>query len=174
MRPVNWAVDHAGFTVPELDPAVDFFVEALGAQVVVRGGPYDDVGYQWPGEASPEPATLRLAILRLGEHNVELLEYADCDSSPRDDAPRPSEQGAAHLALYVDDISGAVQELSRRDGFHILGEVITEEVGALTGLDWVYVLTPFRLVLELIRWPLGMPYEEQTRARLAGPPAWAA
>jgi catechol 2,3-dioxygenase-like lactoylglutathione lyase family enzyme len=173
VRQINYAVDHVGFTVPDLDSAVAFFCDAFGAEVALRAGPYDNVGYRWPDESEPESATLRLAILRLGDRNIELLEYADCASSPRDEAPRPSEQGAGHLALYVDDIHGAARELAGRGGCQVLGEVVTEQDGPLAGLAWVYVLTPFRLVIELIRWRPGMPYEQVAAVRLAGPPVFA-
>jgi catechol 2,3-dioxygenase-like lactoylglutathione lyase family enzyme len=168
--PVKWAIDHVGFTVPDLDQAVAFFHDAFGCELVLRAGPYDSAGYILPGAQEPEPATLRLAILRLGNHNIELLEYATPDANGTRGAPPQSQVGAGHIALYVDDIAGAVSELSSRPGVEILGEVIQEEDGPMAGLEWVYVLTPVGLVVELIRWPLGMPYEQTSSARLAGPP----
>jgi hypothetical protein len=83
--------------------------------------------------------------------------------------PRPSERGAGHLAFYVDDIQSALDELSARDGVQVLGAIETE-TGAMAGLKWVYVMTPWGMVLELINWPLGMPYEETTAIRLVPPP----
>ena len=168
---MSWAVDHVGFTVPDLDEAIAFFSDVVGAQLVFRAGPYEHVGYRWPDEAQPEPAKLTLAILRLGEsHNIEFLEYAECASNPRPAPARPSEQYAGHLALYVDDVAGAADRF-RDHGGQILGEVIEEQEGPLTGLEWVYALTPWGMVVELIRWPRGMPYERTTTARLAEPPA---
>lgn len=171
MTHVARAIDHAGFTVPDLDKAIDFFVDAFGCQVVLRCGPYDNVGYVWPGETEAEPGSLRLAILRHGSHNVELLEYRDCTSCRLREPPRPAELGSGHIAFYVDDIVGAVDELRARPGVRILGEIATEEEGPLKGLAWVYLLTSWGMLIELIRWPLGMPYEQTTTARLANPPA---
>jgi catechol 2,3-dioxygenase-like lactoylglutathione lyase family enzyme len=168
---VTWAVDHIGFAVPDLDEAVEFFCGAFGCELVLRAGPYDTVGYRWPGESAPEKASLRLAFLRHGDHNVELLEYRDCRSSPRAELPRPSEQGAAHIAFFVDDVHAAVEDLRSWAGVEILSDVITEADGPLAGLEWVYVRTPWGMVVELIRWPLHMPYEQTTSARLAGPSA---
>ncbi len=171
MSHVRWAVDHPGFTVPDLEQAIDFFRDVFGCELVFRAGPYEHVGYRWPGESQPESATLTLAILRLGEaHNIELLEFADCASNPRRGPARPSELYAGHLAMYVDDVGAAVEDL-RAHGAQILGEVIEESDGPLTGLEWVYTLTPWGMVIELIRWPRGMPYERTTTARLAEPPA---
>jgi catechol 2,3-dioxygenase-like lactoylglutathione lyase family enzyme len=169
MTRLDWAVDHAGFTVPDLDEAVEFFCAAFGCELVLRAGPYDSVGYIWPGEPEAEPATLRLALLRHGAHNLELLEYRGC-AAQLSAPPRPSEPGSGHIAFYVDDVSAALEELGALPGVRILGPVITEQEGPLTGLDWVYVLTPWGMLVELIRWPLGMPYERTTSSRLAAPP----
>jgi catechol 2,3-dioxygenase-like lactoylglutathione lyase family enzyme len=168
---VTWALDHAGFTVPDLDQAVAFFCEVFGFELVCEAGPYNGVGYVWPGEQNAEEATLRLALLRLGEHhNVELLEYRK-PGQPEPEPMRPSTVGNGHLALYVTDIEGALEDLRARDGVRALGEVIRESDGPLAGLEWVYAMLPWGMVVELIRWPLGMPYERSTSARLASPPA---
>src|SRR5581483_995903 len=78
------SIDHVGFTVPDLDEAVEFFCDVLGCELVLREGTYDNCGYVWPGESEPERATVRLAILRHGDsHNVELLEYREPESGVR-------------------------------------------------------------------------------------------
>jgi catechol 2,3-dioxygenase-like lactoylglutathione lyase family enzyme len=176
--PVRWAVDHVGFTVPDLDVALELFCDVLGCELVLRGGPYDDAGYVWPGEKTPERRSLRLAILRHGEaHNIELLEYRD--PGARNGAPepaeamRPSQGGHAHIAFYVSDVNAAVAELRARAGVELLGAVTTEQDGPLQGLEWVYVLLPWGMVIELIRWPPGMPYERTTSARMAPPPSYS-
>ena len=35
------AFDHVGMAVPDLDQAVDFFVDVFGFDVVITAGPYD-------------------------------------------------------------------------------------------------------------------------------------
>lgn len=50
------AFDHVGMAVPDLDQAVEFFVDALGFDVVITAGPYDDFGYVWPGDSGPSEA----------------------------------------------------------------------------------------------------------------------
>jgi catechol 2,3-dioxygenase-like lactoylglutathione lyase family enzyme len=170
-RPIEWAVDHAGFTVPDLDEAVAFFCDAFGCELVCQAGPYDSVGYVWPGDESDEQATLRLALLRHREyHNIELLEYRKAGSTETPPM-RPSTVGNGHLAFYVDDVQGAADELARRPRVQLLGAVIRENDGPLAGLEWVYVMLPWGMVIELLRWPRGMPYERSTSARLSEPPA---
>lgn len=36
--------------VPNLEEAIDFFVKAFDCEHVITGGPYDNVGWVWPGE----------------------------------------------------------------------------------------------------------------------------
>ncbi|TQR82397.1 VOC family protein [Mycobacterium hodleri] len=166
------AVDHVGLTVPDLDQAVTFFTEAFGCEEIFRAGPYSDCGYFWPGEAQPEVATVRLAMLRHGgTHNVELLEYKDRSRVDRPEAPRPTERGGAHLAFYVDDIHALVDALRQRNDVRFLGVVEREQGGPIDGLEWVYLLTSWGLVIELLRWEPGqLPYEVGTSARLIPPP----
>jgi hypothetical protein len=83
---------------------------------------------------------------------------------------RPSQPGHAHVAFHVNDVKAAAMELRRRAGVELLGSIITEHDGPLQGLEWVYVLLPWGMVIELIRWPPGMPYERTTTARMAPPP----
>jgi len=167
---MNWAIDHIGFTVSNLDQAVDFFQDALNCEVVLRAGPYPDCGYIWPGEPSPEPATVNLAVLRYDDtHNIELLEYQNTRLDERPEPVRPCERGAAHFAIYVDDVPAALGRMLRHDGVRPLGAPMTEDGGPLEGLEWVYVATPWGLIIELLRWPLGMPYEQTTDARLIEP-----
>ncbi|MDI9978693.1 VOC family protein [Rhodococcus sp. IEGM 1307] len=170
---MQWAVDHVGFTVPDLDQAVDFFVSALGCEVVLRSGPDPNVGYIWPGESEAEAAVVRLAVLtHASQHNIELLEYKN--TSATSVAPRPSQPGGCHLAFYVEDVQAAVDHLTQFDGVRMMGQVMTEESGPIEGLDWVYILTPWGMAIELLRWMPGLPYEATTEARLVSPAFLAA
>lgn len=169
------AVDHVGLTVPDLDAAIAFFVDAFDAEVVVQAGPYDDCGYVWEGESAPEKMTVRLAVLRHGgTHNIELLEYTNRERPVDTAAPRPADPGGAHLAFYVEDIHEVADRLGARDDVRVLAAVDTERGGPLDGLDWCYLLTSWGLVIELIRWlPGELAYEQTTSARLV-PPRWLA
>jgi catechol 2,3-dioxygenase-like lactoylglutathione lyase family enzyme len=164
------AVDHIGVSVPDLDEAISFFVDVFGFEVVLRAGPYDNFGYVWPGEDGPEQANLRLAVLRQGDHNVELLEYSGRSAGDLSPAPRPADPGGMHLALYVEDIYEAEARLKGRSDIRFLCPVEKEQGGPLDGLDWAYLLTSWGLVIELIRWQPGLPYEAATEKRLAPPP----
>lgn len=171
---VRRSFDHIGMAVPDLDHAVAFFVDALGFDVAITAGPYDNFGYVWPGETEPEAGTLRQANLVLGDSfNLELLEYTNRTVAEQGPAPRPADPGGMHLAFHVDDIHAAVDELKRRSDITSLSEVIREDGPPLDGLLWTYFRTDFGLVLELIQWQPGtLPYEATTPHRMA-PPPWA-
>ncbi|MFC8181711.1 VOC family protein [Rhodococcus sp. NPDC057297] len=169
---VKRAFDHLGMAVPNLEQAVDFFVDALGFDVVITAGPYDDFGYIWPGETEPEPGTLRQANLVLGDSfNLELLEYTNRTAELPNAAPRPADPGGWHLCMHVDDIDAASAELTARADTESISPVIREQ-DDMDGLRWAYFRTDWGLVLELIQWQPGMPYERGTTHRMALP-RWA-
>lgn len=169
---MKWNIDHVGITVPDLDQAVEFFVSALGCELVLRAGPDADVGYIWPGETEPEESVCRLAILTHdSQHNIELLEYRNTSGAASSEHPRPSQTGGYHLAFHVEDMQSAIERLTAFDGVRVMGKVLTEPSGPLEGLDWVYLMTPWGMVIELLRWMPGLPYEGATDARLV-PPAF--
>ncbi|RBI59952.1 hypothetical protein DMJ13_19835 [halophilic archaeon] len=61
-------VHHVGITVPDLDAAVDFFVEAIGCDELYRKGPFgDSEGRTMERRLDVHPdATASLAMLRWG------------------------------------------------------------------------------------------------------------
>lgn len=156
-------------SVPDIDEAIEFFVDALGFEIVIREGPYDDFGYVWPGDTAPETGRLRQANLVLGDSfNLELLEYGQRSIEPPNRAPRPSDPGGWHLAVHVDNIEVASQELLQRSDVRPLSGVVVE-TGLMNDLKWAYFRTDWGLVLELIQWSPGMSYESLTDLRMAAP-----
>ena len=106
------SADHMGFVVPDLDGAVSFFVEVLGAEEVFRIAPISDPnGDSMTRKVGVHPrATVRGAMLRFGPAtNVEFLQY-DVPGQAKA-SPEVSDIGAAHLAVFVDDIDAAGERL---------------------------------------------------------------
>lgn len=169
--PGRICVDHVGYTVPDLDKAVELFVNVFGCEIVFTGGPYDDAGYVWPGETKPERTPMRCALLTHGgTTNVELLEYQNPgqkDAVP----PRPCEKGGAHICFFAEDIEEAVKILRSRADVLVMGDIEKEAGGAIDSADWIYTVTTWGLVIEIMRWKPGeLPYEKTTDARLVPPP----
>lgn len=160
------AVHHVAYTVPDLDQAVEFFTDVIGAELVYRLGPVQGEG-DWMTRQLNVAADARaqIAMLRLGPvTNLELFEYTAPDQ--RQSLPRNSDWGGHHLAIYVTDVDAAVDYLLTRPGVRVLGEPQTILDGPIAGDRWVYFLTPWGMQLELIHLPAGTPHEQHTQARL--------
>ena len=165
------AVHHVAFTVPDLDQAVDFFIEVLGAELLYRIGPVEDKEGDWMTRqlGVDRDAAAHIAMLRLGPvTNLELFEYTAPDQ--RRELPRNSDWGGHHLAVAVADVDTAVAYLRAQPGVEVLGEPQTiTDGGPIHGDRWVYFRTPWGLQLEVLRMPPYMPYERATDARLYSP-----
>jgi catechol 2,3-dioxygenase-like lactoylglutathione lyase family enzyme len=163
-------LDHVGLTVPDLDQAVAFFVDMVGARELFRHGPYGG-GPDTPRQFG-RPADSRvagIAMLRLDDLNLELLQFHSPTASRT--RPRPDEAGGHHLALYVDDLDGAL-ETCRAAGLDILGSPMDlpgPESGP--GARFVFVLAPWGLVVELVTYPQGKVWLHEHPGDLVDPRA---
>jgi len=162
-------IDHVGFSVPDLDEAVDFFVTVLGAEEVLRHGslpPNPEVSVRQFAR-HPASALQGISMLRLGPLTIELIQYSSPDQ--RTDWPSTSDFGGHHLALYVDDLDAAVADL-RSAGVDVLGDPMDlrgPEAGA--GARFIYFRAPWGLFCELVSYPSGKAYEASTDRRLFDP-----
>lgn len=162
-------VDHAGIVVRDLDEAVRFFVDVVGADLLFRSPPA--TGLESKEEAAPD-TTVAVAFLRFGPNlNLELLQF----TGPNAPAPPPrvSDNGAVHIAIWVEDVARAADYLRAQPGVEIIGDIGKPSTGADKGATWVYARTPFGVHLELVNRPPHMPYERDATDRFYGPvPAW--
>jgi catechol 2,3-dioxygenase-like lactoylglutathione lyase family enzyme len=161
--------DHIGFTVPDLEQAVAFFVDVIGCEPFYELGPFraDDAWMAEHLNVHPRAVMKRLRFLRCRNgSNFELFEY----EAPGQGGTQPanSDVGGHHLAFYVDDIGQAVAYLQAR-GIRVLGEPTVRASGPSAGQSWVYFLSPWGMQLELVSYPRGKGYELQTTARLWHP-----
>jgi len=161
--------DHIGFTVPNLEQAVDFFVNVIGCEPFYELGPFES-NTDWMAthlNVHPRAVMKKLKFLRCGfGSNFEIFEYASPDQNTQQ--PRNSDVGGHHLAFYVDDISAAVAYL-KSQGLRVLGEPTIRTSGPNAGQTWVYFLSPWGMQLELVSFPNGKGYERETSRRLWHP-----
>lgn len=158
--------DHIGFTVPNLDEAIDFFVNVIGCEPFYELGPFetDDDWMAVHLNVHPRTVMRRLKFLRCGHGtNFELFEYESPDQKMTQ--PKNSDIGGHHLAFYVDDIQQAVAHLES-NGVRIQGEPTVRTAGPSAGQTWVYFLTPWDMQCELVSFPGGKGYERETDRRL--------
>lgn len=162
--------DHIGFTVPDLNAAIAFFVDVLGCEPFYELGPFQDDSGDWMEthlDVHPRTVMRRLKFLRCKNgSNFELFEYEAPDQ--RREQPKNSDVGGHHLAFYVDDIDAAVSYL-RSKGVRVLGQPTVRASGPNAGQTWVYFLSPWGMQLELVSFPDGKGYERETDARLWHP-----
>ncbi|MGO9773617.1 MAG: VOC family protein [Roseiarcus sp.] len=162
-------VDHIGFTVPNLQEAVAFYVDVLGCEPFYELGPFqsDDDWMANQLNVHPRAVMRRLKFLRCGHSsNFEIFEYEAPDQ--RRIQPKNSDVGGHHLAFYVDDMDAALGHL-RAHGVRILGEPVLRTSGPSAGQTWVYFLTPWGMQCELVSYPSGKAYEAETDRRLWDP-----
>jgi catechol 2,3-dioxygenase-like lactoylglutathione lyase family enzyme len=161
--------EHIGFTVPNLDEAVDFFVKVIGCEPFYELGPFQSNGdwMQTQLNLHPRAVMKRLKFLRCGNgSNFEIFEYSAPDQ--RLDQPKNSDIGGHHLAFYVDDINEAIAYL-KANGVRVLGEPVVREEGPSAGQTWVYFLTPWGMQMELVSYPNGKAYERDANRLLWHP-----
>jgi catechol 2,3-dioxygenase-like lactoylglutathione lyase family enzyme len=150
-------VFHTGITVKNLDVSIPWYRDVLGLELLVE--PTD-----WTGE-SPElsqaldapGADLRLAIFKVGDGSMELLEYRN-PPSPHPTAVPANQLGAMHVAIRVDDAATKMEELKAR-GVEFLSPLNVTEEGPLNGWKWVYFRDPDGILLEIVE--CGPPFCEE-------------
>jgi catechol 2,3-dioxygenase-like lactoylglutathione lyase family enzyme len=159
-------VDHVGLVVPDLDAAIDFFEQALGALLLWRVGPFEETPTGVPIES------VTLAMLRLGPSlNVELQAFVA--DTQRQESPSNIDIGAGHIAFFVNDIQAAAQSL-RDNGAELLRGPIKAKGDIKKGEEIWYFKTPWGGFMEILWRPDGLPYENQTPFRLYQPnDSWA-
>ncbi len=158
--------DHIGFTVPNLDQAIDFFVNVIGCEPFYELGPFqsDTDWMQTHLNVHPRAVMKKLKFLRCKHgSNFEIFEYESPDQNRQQ--PKNSDVGGHHLCFYVDDMAAAVAYL-RAKGISVLGEPTVRDSGPNGGSTWVYFLSPWGMQLELVSFPNGKGYEKETSARL--------
>jgi catechol 2,3-dioxygenase-like lactoylglutathione lyase family enzyme len=150
--------DHVGLTVPDLEEAVAFFTDVLGATELYRFARADDPRLMTVDIGVHPEAALSAVMLRLtDEICVELFQWRAPDQNAV--MPQPSDIGGHHLCLVVDDLDAAVAELRRRPDVRVYGNGGKQGVGPRAGGRWIYFRTRWGLQIELVADPPGQAPE---------------
>ncbi len=92
-------VDHVGIAVKNLDEAVNFYETAIGLKAV--------------GFETVEEQKVKVAFLPCGDSELELLESTEPDG-PIARFIEKNGPGIQHIAIRVDDIDKALEELKEK------------------------------------------------------------
>ncbi|MFE4837501.1 VOC family protein [Arthrobacter sp. NPDC056691] len=164
-------MEHAAFTVPNLEEAVRFFVDVLGCEHIYDIGPFRDDQGDWFAEnldLNPRAVVPAAALLRCGHgSNFEIFEYEAPDQVRR--MPLMSDWGGMHLAFYVDDMDTALAYLESR-GIRILGGS-KAGMGPEAGEEstFAHFLSPWGMLLEFVSFPKGKDYMQGLSRQLWQP-----
>ncbi len=163
-----FGMQHIGFTVPDMDQAVEFFETVFGGVTVLSTG-LIDVDDEFMDRKLGVPAGRRIKdikVLRVANGtNLEIFEYSGEDNSGR--LKLNSEPGGFHLAFEVEDAMAAAARL-REGGVDVLEGPTYIDAGPMEGLTWVYLRTPWGQYLELVSMDGPLGYERE-----GGPKAWS-
>lgn len=133
-------LDHPGFVVSDLDAAMAFFTDILGAEYVRDGTLGDPTGSTMTDVFAVHPrAEARFIFLTFGDRNFELLEWTSPDQDTK--SPANSDLGGRHLALKVNDMEAALAKLR---------EVPGVTVRQRSDKGFYYLTTPFGLEMQLM------------------------
>jgi catechol 2,3-dioxygenase-like lactoylglutathione lyase family enzyme len=142
--------NHTSFTVSDLDRSVAFFTEALGFELLHRGGRDPRMIEAVVGVPG---ADIEVAYIQAPGHRLELIEYRGPADRGRVDS-RPCDTGFAHVAFDVDDIDAALAAAAPY-GFEPLSPPQDLAYGPNKGGRVVYTRDADGVTVEYIEPPRG-------------------
>lgn len=146
-------IDHVGIVVPDLEVAVPFFTEQLGAEIVFALPRFQDPTGAAARRLGAEPtASFAVTMLRVGGAAIELVQWWP---APSVIDVSPVRNASAHLALSVADVATEWQRLGALPEVQQLGAPVTFDAGPTPGLTNAFVRTSWGLLIELMSWPRG-------------------
>lgn len=162
--------DHTGITVPDMNEALDFFVNIVGCEKAMSFGPFSDNKGTFMTDAlgvDSKAVIEQISQVRCGYgSNVEIFKYTAPDQ--KELKPRNSDIGGFHIAFYVDDVAAAKKYLDSRGVATRMGPIPIKD-GPAAGQTILYFQAPWGLQLEAISYPQGMAYEKDAKTVLWSP-----
>jgi catechol 2,3-dioxygenase-like lactoylglutathione lyase family enzyme len=144
-------VFHTGFTVANMERAVEFYRDWLGMVVVTAQEGQRPYLATITGFPDIYLKTTFLKVSPEAEHTLELLEYTSHPGEPLpDDTNRP---GNAHLCYRVRDIQALYEKLRSRPGVRFVNPPVAVTSGINTGAIACYLRDPDGHTIELIQPP---------------------
>ena len=132
-------IDHLGIATAELSASLKFWQTALGLELVAT-------------EEVPDQQ-VRVAMLPMGETNIELLEPTS-DSSPIAKFLSKRGPGIHHLAVRVDDICATLASL-KENGTRLIDDEPRVGAGGCL-IAFIHPSATNGVLVELVQRPAGM------------------
>jgi catechol 2,3-dioxygenase-like lactoylglutathione lyase family enzyme len=147
-------VDAVGFTVSNMDRALDFYTRVLAfsktSDVEVAGRGYELLSGLFGARA-------RIVRLTLGEEQLELTEYSAPRGRPIPADMRPNDRGFQHVAIIVRDMARAYERLRSSGVEHAstAPQRLPDWNRNAGGIEAFYFRDPDRHFLEVLHFPEG-------------------
>lgn len=153
-------MDHVGLTVPDINQAIEWFEDVLGAAAPLTFGPFPAGPFVASVVDVAETASIdRITMLRIGRSaGIELFQYS-APGGQRHDVPKNSDWSGHHIAFYVTDIAAAVEYMVGRGVRRMPAGPFTLTEGPAAGQTIQYFQTPWGSYIEFISYPHGMAYD---------------
>ena len=140
-------IHHTCITVSDLEQSIAFYRDLLGLELVMTEESERSGDDRSKALGVPK-ATVKLAILRTGDAQVELIEYVTAPGRPYD--RNNNDAGAMHIAFRVEDIDAVYQRLLDH-GVRFTAPPATIPAGPMAGWRWTYFLDPDGVPLEIVQ-----------------------
>jgi catechol 2,3-dioxygenase-like lactoylglutathione lyase family enzyme len=162
--------DHVGITVPDINQAIEWFEDVMGAVAPLTFGPFPAGPFVASVVDVAETASIdQITMLRLGHSaSIELFKYTAPDGQ-RHDMPKNSDWSGHHVAFYVTDIEPAVEYMVSKGVRRMPAGPFTLTAGPAAGQTIQYFQTPWGGYIEFISYPHGMAYEAPSVKSLWSP-----
>lgn len=127
-------IDHIGIAVKNLDEAVKFYKDVLGLELVKI-------------EEVPEEK-VRIAMFRVGESYIELLQGTDPESAVSKFVEKRGE-GIHHISIHVDDVDAKTEELKSK-GVTLTYDKPREVSHGERKINFIHPKSTFGVLLEIM------------------------
>ena len=162
--PAIRGIEHVGITVPDIEAAERFFVDAFGAEtlyalVTPSDPPYTADTMHEVNGLLPGTAMISMRMMRLANGpNIELFELED-QGEGRRSAAGINDRGMHHFGLYVDDLDAAVEAFRKAGGVMTRGPVDMSGPEDGEGNRVWFGRFPWGSWIEFITFPSGVKSE---------------
>jgi catechol 2,3-dioxygenase-like lactoylglutathione lyase family enzyme len=163
-------MDHVGITVPDINQAIEWYEDVLGAVAPLTFGPLPAGPFVASVVDVAHTASIdQITMLRIGHSaNIELFRYTAPDGQ-RHTVPKNSDWSGHHVAFYVTDIAPAVEYMVEKGVRRMPAGPFTLTDGPAAGQTIQYFQTPWGSYIEFISYPNGMAYERPSVKSLWSP-----
>ncbi len=167
----TYGLQHIGFTVPDMEEAVEFLTSMFGAVTVMECGSVDvDDEFMLTRLGVPDGCKIvDQRVVQVGTGGaLELFQYAGV--SGKQTLKHNGEVGAMHIAFEVDDAFAAADRM-RDAGVDLLDGPTLIEGGPMDGLVWLYLRAPWGQYFEVISAERPLGYEADGGPKMFSPKA---